>query len=183
VKSQGAASRYAKALYSIATKNKNIDNVLHELREFSSAVAKDADSKLFFTGPLTKSTEQMSVLEKLFEKKNFSEEMKGLLSLLALKRRFSLIDSIAEEFQKAVDEARSVARGEVVSATTLFPEERQKLEATISKYTGKKAVLEYHEDKKLLGGLVARVGSFTFDDSLDTQLRMVNDELTKRRAH
>jgi F-type H+-transporting ATPase subunit delta len=82
-----------------------------------------------------------------------------------------------------VDESRDVARGDVVSASTLFPDERQKLEATISRYTGKKAVLEYHEDKKLLGGLVARVGSYTFDDSLDTQLRMMNDALTKRRAH
>jgi F-type H+-transporting ATPase subunit delta len=64
----------------------------------------------------------------------------------------------------------------------LGPEQRQLLETRISKVTGKKVILEYKTDESLLGGLVAEVGSLTFDDSLDTQLKLLNEEL-KRRAH
>ena len=183
MKSQEAVQRYAKAFYNLATEKKKLDVALNELREFSSAVEKDKDLHYFFTSPIVRAEDQKAALEKFFGKKNLSEETKSLLLLLAEKRRFQLLPGIADAFQTVVDEARGVARGQVVSATTLFPEERQKLETTISRHTNKKAVLEYHEDKKLLGGLVAKVGSFTFDDSLDTQLRVMNEALTKRRAH
>jgi uncharacterized protein YbcI len=52
----------------------------------------------------------------------------------------------------------------------------------LEKLTGKKVVLEYHEDKSLIGGLVAQVGSFSFDDSLETQLRLMREDL-KRKAN
>jgi F-type H+-transporting ATPase subunit delta len=183
MKGHEVAHRYAKALYTLSVESEKLDVVLNELREFSSAVQKDADLKYFFTAPVVKAEEQKTVLVKLFEKKAFADEVKSLLSLLAEKRRLNLLPQISEALQSVVDASRGVTRGQVSSATTLFPEERQKLEATISKYTGKKAVLEYHEDRTLLGGLVARVGSYTFDDSLETQLRTMNDALTKRRSH
>ena len=183
MKSQEASQRYAKALYRLATESKKLDETLNQLREFATAVEKDQQLSYFFTAPVVNADDQKEALRKFFEKKQFTEEMKSLLLLLAEKKRLGLLSDIALAFQAVVDESRGVARGQVVSAATLFPEERQKLEATISKYTGKKAVLEYHENRDLLGGLVAKVGSYTFDDSLDTQLRTMNDALTKRRAH
>jgi F-type H+-transporting ATPase subunit delta len=183
MRSTEAASRYAKALYELARDAKRIDPVLNELREFATAMQKDKQLHGFLTGPLVSSQEHAKALETLFGKKQFSEETKGLLTLLARKRRFELLADIATSFQSIVDEALGVARGQVYSATTLFPEDRQRLEITISKYTAKKAVLEYHEDKSLLGGLVAKVGSYTFDDSLETQLRLMKEDLKKRRSH
>jgi F-type H+-transporting ATPase subunit delta len=183
MKQEQAAQRYAKALYSIATENKQSEAVLNEIREINAAIFKDGDTKLFFTGPVVKAEERKKVLQALFEKKKITEEVRGLLLLLAEKQRFALLPKIVADFQSEVDASQGVARGSVQSATTLFPEDRQKLENTISRYTGKKAVLEYHEDKKLLGGLVAQVGSFTFDDSLESQLRLMREALNKRRAH
>ena len=102
--------------------------------------------------------------------------------LLAEKRRFGLLEGIVNAFQTVVDGSRGIERGDVHSAATLFPEERTKLESTISRYTDKKAVLEYHENKNLLGGLVAQVGSYTFDDSLETQLRLIKDAFKKEES-
>ncbi len=183
MKGQEAAQRYAKAFYALTTEKNKLDTALNELREFSIAVQKEPELNYFFTSPIVTADDQKGALDKFFEKKALSDETKSLLHLLAEKRRFGLLSQIASAFQSVVDEARAVARGQVVSASTLSPEERQKLEVTISRHTNKKAVLEYHEDKGLLGGLVAQVGSFTFDDSLDTQLRVMKEVLTKRRAH
>jgi F-type H+-transporting ATPase subunit delta len=180
---QEASQRYARALYKIATENKQVETVLNQVREFNLSLQKDPDVESFFTGPSVSAENQKKVLTALFEKKSFSEEVQGLLLLMADKRRFSLLAGVVAAFEAAVDASRGVARGDVESATTLFPEERQKLESTISRYTGKKAVLEYHENKKLLGGLVAQVGSFRFDDSLETQLRLMKDALKNRRSN
>jgi F-type H+-transporting ATPase subunit delta len=183
MKTQEASVRYAKALFELVVEGSKLEETLNQLREFTSAMEKDSELKYFFTAPVVKAEDQKLALEAFFAKKIFTEEMKSLLLLLSKKGRFKLLPGIASAFQSEVDASRGVVRGQVLSATTLVPEERNKLEATISRYTGKKAVLEYHEDTKLLGGLVARVGSYTFDDSLETQLRMMSDALTKRRAH
>src|SRR5206468_1679311 len=130
------AQRYARALYSIVKEKNAVAGALNEIREFNAALQKDKELKLFFEGPATKSSETEATLTALFAKKTFSEDVKGLLFLLAAKRRFELLNDIVQSFQTAVDESQGVARGHVHSATTLFPEERQSLEQTISKYTG-----------------------------------------------
>ncbi|MDZ4677308.1 MAG: ATP synthase F1 subunit delta [Oligoflexia bacterium] len=183
MKSQEASQRYARALYKLAAETKQVELILNEVREFNLSLEKDTEVHSFFTGPSVRSENQKKVLDALFEKKNFSEAVRGFLLLLADKRRFSLLPGIVASLEAAVDASSGISRGSVESATTLFPEERQKLEATISRYTGKKAVLEYDENKKLLGGLVAQVGSFRFDDSLETQLRLMKDALKNRRAN
>ena len=116
------------------------------------------------------------------QKSAASEGVKSLLILLAKKNRFSEWKNVVNAFQAKTDEAHGVVRGVVRSASPLVPENRQKLEARVAQVTGKKVILEYKQDPTLLGGMVAEVGSLTFDDSLETQLRLLNEDL-KRRAH
>jgi F-type H+-transporting ATPase subunit delta len=173
------ASRYSKALFALSVENKSTPMVLDEIRELATGVEKDPKTLEFFEDPTVPSATQKEILSKLGAGKAMREEVKGLLSILAQNSRFGLLREIVTGFQELVDESNGVARGEVVSCATLFPDDRTRLEATIAKYTGRKVVLEYKEDKSLLGGLVARVGSFTFDDSLDTQLRLLREALKK----
>jgi F-type H+-transporting ATPase subunit delta len=44
----------------------------------------------------------------------------------------------------------------------------------------KKIILTYKEDPTLLGGVVAQVGGWTFDDSIETHLIKMNEELNRR---
>ncbi len=187
MKHSEAAKRYARALFDIATENKDVEPVLNQLREVNSALQKDETLRQFFSVPVVKAADQKKVLDALFSTKGllggkkFSEETQSLLLLLVSKRRLYLLPEIVLAFQSAVDAANGVDRGSVKSAGTLFADERKQLEAIISKHTGKKVVLEYLEDKNLLGGLIAQVGTFVFDDSLETQLRLLPQYL--RRSH
>ena len=65
------------------------------------------------------------------------------------------------------------------SATVLAPEERKQIETLVSRATKKQVILSYKEDPSLVGGLVAEVGSFTFDDSLISHLKRINEQLTR----
>lgn len=183
MRSQEIAQRYARALFELSQKNDESQLALNEIRAVSESLEKDQSLMDFFTGPTTAREDQLKAMNGLFDKNKFSENVKGLLTILIQKRRFDYLSDIAKEFQTQVDQSQGIARGEVQSASALFPEERKALEATISKYIGKQVVLEYREEPSLVGGLVAKVGSFTFDDTIETQLRLMREEIKKRRAN
>ncbi len=73
-----------------------------------------------------------------------------------------------------------LSRGTVRSTTVLAPEERKRIEETVNRVTHKQPLLTYKEDPALLGGMVAEVGNYTFDDSLASHLRRMNEQLTRR---
>src|SRR5262249_48841149 len=98
------------------------------------------------------------------------------------KNRLGVFKDIVGAYEQIADEAHGVMRGTVRSATVLAPEERKRIETLVSRATAKQVILTYKEDPSLLGGLVAEVGSYTFDDSLLSHLKRINEQLT-RSAH
>jgi F-type H+-transporting ATPase subunit delta len=68
----------------------------------------------------------------------------------------------------------------VKSAKALSDEGRKDLEGKISKILNKKIILTYKEESTLLGGVVAQVGGWTFDDSIETHLIKLNEEINRR---
>src|SRR5437868_4697254 len=67
-----------------------------------------------------------------------------------------------------------------VVAQALSTDAKKSLETKISGVLKKKIVLTFQQDPKLLGGVVADVGGWTFDDSIDTHLKKLNEELNRR---
>lgn len=176
------AKRYASALFESIANVSSASSYLEELRQIEKALFGDAELKKFVETPLVTGAEKTAAVRAAFEKTKVSEEIKNLLYVLSENDRLSEWKNIVTAFEKRTDEAHGMVRGVVRSAAALGPEQRQKIEAKVSQLTGKKAILEYKEEPELLGGLVAEVGSLTFDDSLETQLRLMNEEL-KRSAH
>jgi F-type H+-transporting ATPase subunit delta len=64
----------------------------------------------------------------------------------------------------------------------LAQESRTKIEDIVTKVTRKKVILSFVEDAKLIGGTVAQVGGWTFDDSLESHLRRLNEDLNRRMS-
>ena len=60
--------------------------------------------------------------------------------------------------------------------------DRKRIEETVSAVTKKKVILNFTVDPKLLGGMTAQVGGWTFDDSLETHLTRLSEDLN-RRSH
>lgn len=116
------------------------------------------------------------------KKFDFSEETKNFLMILADKGRTAILPEIVDSYQLYIDEDNGVTRGEVVSSHQLSPSEREQISDLVSKKTNKRVILTYKEDPKLIGGLIARVEGYTFDDTLSMHLNRLNEDL-KRRVH
>ncbi|MBK9293680.1 MAG: ATP synthase F1 subunit delta [Oligoflexia bacterium] len=174
------SQRYAKAILAIAKEKNHVDSVLQQMELITKQFQKDKDAFYFMTTPVMKVQNQKEALSKIFESHPLREEVQNLLFLLVEKKRFFLLPTIYKELQREIDFINQVERGVVKSSTALSAGEQKNLENAISQYTGKKTQLEFKEDASVMGGVVARVGSFTFDDSLQTQIHLMQESLLKK---
>ena len=91
-----------------------------------------------------------------------------------------MFKEISNAFEAIIDEERGFVRGLVRSAEVLSPEARTRTEEAIKKVINKKIILSFVKDPNLLGGMVAQVGGWTFDDSLESHLIRLGEDLNRR---
>lgn len=173
------AARYAKALFALTKENGNQDDCYAQLKFLSEAIEQDSEIMNFLTSPLVPNENKEKIFNEGLNGK-FSGETKSFLLLLAKKGRVQLIPQIVLAFQDLIDEDNGVTRGTVRAAAPLAEQERKTLEEAVSRHTGKQVILTFKEDKTLIGGVVAQVGSYTFDDSITSHLTRLNEELNRR---
>lgn len=176
-----ASRRYARALYELSVSAKNQEKVFAELRALKQAMTQDQAIEEFISSPVIPPDQKIAALKAALTGK-ISNEVSNTMILLAEKNRLNIFSDMVDAFEAISDESHGVTRGTVRSATPLSAEARKQIEDTVTKVTKKKVILNFTEDPKLLGGMVAQVGGWTFDDSLETHLTRMSEELN-RRAH
>jgi F-type H+-transporting ATPase subunit delta len=174
------ALRYANALFSIAKDEKSEASLLSQITLIASALVSNDDIKKFIDSPMVLPSEKEAVVTKALQGQTISPILADFLKLLSKKGRLPLIDQVAQAFQFKVDEASGVTRGDVRSGAELTPDQKIEVENKISKVFDRKVILNYTVDKKLKGGLSAKVGSYLFDDSVSSHLNRIQDELNRR---
>lgn len=177
--SSEVARRYAKAFFELTRGNGLQDRVFNELRALRQSYISEPAVAEFLTSPMITPTQKTEAMKSALSGK-ITNEVLNLLTLLADKNRLQVLPDIVNEYEAIVDESHGVTRGHVKSAAPLATEERKKIEETVTRVTKKKVILNFEEDAALLGGMVAQVGGWTFDDSLKSHLTRLNEELNRR---
>lgn len=173
------AFRYAKALHELSQAANKTDLIQSELRVVSEAVIAQPQLKEFFSSPLISPAQKTAAIVGGLKGK-ISEELIGTLQVMAEKSRLDLFQDLNAAFEEINDTSHGVIRGTVRSAAPVSNEERKKIEDTVHNVIKKKVILSYQEDPSLLGGMVAEVAGWTFDDSLKSHLHKLKEELHRR---
>jgi F-type H+-transporting ATPase subunit delta len=174
------AGRYAKAVFELAVENKTQAKVFDDLRSLEEVFSREPEFHQFLTTPLIKPSERLAVLKSALENKGLSTEAYDLVMLLARKNRLAAFHGIVQAYESESDDSNNVCRGTVRSATTLGQPDRLRIEETVEKVLNKKVIMTYKVDPSVIGGLIAEVGSYTFDDSIASHLQRMNEELKRR---
>ncbi|WP_413289470.1 ATP synthase F1 subunit delta [Bdellovibrio sp. HCB337] len=172
--------RYAKALMALAKQKGQHARAHSELEAIAKVFKTDATVHDYFLNPLIGPDAKLAVVKNSFQGKGLSEEVYNTLLLLAEKNRMGKFEEIVAAFEEQMDVEQNVTRGSVKSAKALSEGDKKDLEGKITKILNKKIILTYKEDPTLLGGVVAQVGGWTFDDSIETHLIKLNEELNRR---
>ena len=71
----------------------------------------------------------------------------------------------------------NIAEVEVTSARKLDDSERKALESQIAHMTNSAISTKFHEDPSLVGGVIVKVGSTVYDDSIRGRLDRLREQL------
>lgn len=177
MKSNAVAVKYARALFDVTYANGKSGEVATQLLEISKAFDKNALT--FFENPFTPGSDKLSVINNTFEGKAAAEVV-NFMSLLVDKNRMGLVAEISREYSSLVQSAAGITKGKIFSATQLEPTYIQAVEAAVSKTLNRKIELTFEKDETLIAGHKVQVGGWTLDDSVNTHLKTLKDDLMKR---
>lgn len=178
--SKDFVNQYAKALFEVAGDLKTKSRFLDELRVVEQALIQDEAVSKFFKAIDIPTTDKLKVLSKALENMSISKDVLNTVKLIIERDKISYLTKIVLAYQALNDEANGVVRGVVRSTYELDGAQRQAMVAKIESVLDKKVILDYVQDSKIIGGLKAQVGSHTFDDTFETHLKKMKEQINRR---
>jgi len=169
--------RYAKALFDLTKDTPNRSAVASLLtglgRELDERGAL-ADACL---NPRYPASAKRALLLEAARRAGAGDIAAKFLGLLLKKNRLSFLSAIASAYQSLLDEEAGRRRVTVTSARALNQQEQDALTRKLESMTGRTISMELTVDPGILGGLVIRSGSVSYDASLKGQLERLRRQL------
>jgi F-type H+-transporting ATPase subunit delta len=169
-KIDGAAERYATALFDLAKDAKAIDAVEADLNGLLAALGEDDTLGKALASPLYEAEGKAASLEAIGDKAGFHALTRNTLGVMARNGRAGLIGDLARGFAALAAAERGISEAHVTSATKLTDKEIDALKASLKRALGRDVEIRTETDPAVLGGLIVQVGSRMFDSSLRTKL-------------
>lgn len=190
----GLEGRYATALYSAASKQKQLEAVERELNQLQVAMRKNKALREVITSPIVNKKVMATTLSEATKSSNFASSTTNLLGLLAENGKLKKIDGVINSFRTIMAAHRGEVVCEVTTAKALDASQRKQLEDVLKvsiqhfifiyqhwtkwKYYLQKFVksketiqLTARVDPALIGGMVVSIGDKYVDMSIATKIK------------
>ncbi len=175
-----AAKRYTKALFGVAQDRGVLERVRTDLQAVCAIVDGTPDLADFLINPLA-SHEAKEQLLATGLGGALGDELMDFLRLLVRHDRCALLSAVLEQFELLADEAAGVVRARVESPVPLTESEKTLLAAAVQRRFGREPIIEYVETPELIGGIRMRVWDTVVDDSLQSALARMREQLRSKR--
>ena len=164
------SDRYASALYDLAAEKNIVDSVLDDLTFLQKCIQENKDLKLLVKIPLITSSDKLNIFEKILSKKKADIYTNNFLKVISSNKRFAKLSSIISQFININSQKRGDVLADIISAEELVDDQKNKIKNQLTSILGKKLSLNFNVDKKIIGGLIIKVGSKMVDSSLATKI-------------
>lgn len=173
------ASRYAKSLLDLAVEKGQLDAVYADMLQVREVAGGSREFITFLNSPVIKTDKKVAVLKSIFDGK-LTELTSGFLTLVANKRRESVIPEVAASFIDQYRTHKNILTAVVTSAHGLDAATRQKaLDLVKTQLNGEIELVE-KTDPNLIGGFILKIGDKQIDRSVSRQLSNLKKELTNK---
>jgi F-type H+-transporting ATPase subunit delta len=176
--SRGAAVRYARALFDVALKESDIQQVGRDVSDFNRVVGSHDVLSRALVNPAVPAPRKRAVVEQLLAQAGtVSPVVSKLLLLLAERDRLALLPDIVAAYEQRLMDHAKVVRAELTTAVPLTSDRVTALQHGLANLTGRQVQLQTKVDPGIIAGAVARIGSTVYDGSVTTQLQKVKERL------
>ena len=174
------ATRYANALADVVTAGGSPvppQDAVAQLRAFEAALAASTELRNALETPAVPAGRKRAVVGRIAQILKLSRVSQNFLYVLIDHRRIAALSDIINSFELIVDARLGFARAEVAAARDLAEPQRAALTSVLERLTGKRIRMRFTVDERLIGGVVARIGSTVYDGSVRGQLASLGRRL------
>lgn len=173
---RGLAKRYALAIFSSALKKSIADELQEDMKSFCELQSSNPVLKNFLLSPQVLTDEKKKLVKKILRER-VSSTFVNFLMLLIDKKRFELVEEIAEAYNVLYERYLGIVEVKVTTATLLDHELEKKLIGKLERETRKKIRLKKRVDRKILGGMILIMENKIIDGSLRFHLETLRRNL------
>ncbi|AXI55947.1 F0F1 ATP synthase subunit delta [Sulfitobacter sp. JL08] len=175
--SSSIASRYAAAVFELATESKSIAKIESDLTGLSDALAGSDDFNALIHSPIYTRDEQTGAIAAIAKKMSLTPLMANTLAVMAQKRRLFVLPQLVQSLRNLIAESKGEVGADVTSAKALTKAQTDKLAKTLKAQFGKTVNINATVDESLIGGLVVKVGSKMIDTSIRSKLNSLQNAM------
>jgi F-type H+-transporting ATPase subunit delta len=161
----GLASRYATALFELASERNALDQVEGDLTTLERALGESPELGRLIRSPVVGREEQARAMSAMADRLGLGELTRNFLGVLAGQRRLAALPGVIVGFKRQLAAHRGEETAEVTSAVPLDDGQMAGVKDAVARYAGRPVQLTATVDPGLLGGIVVRVGSRMIDAS------------------
>ena len=159
-----AATRYAKAVLSLAQDKNVAGDVQKDMQHIMTTVADSSDLRMVLNSPLIKGEVKLSSLKEIF--KNAGEVTQKLFDVLVENKRVDLLAEVAKQYSVLFDQLNNTQVAKVTTAVPLNEALTDVVLAKVKELTGSDATIENVVDESIIGGFILRVGDLQYNASI-----------------
>ena len=168
---------YGDAIYSLATEDNCVDEVMEGLELAVTAFAENPGYLTLIQNPALAKAERLALLDQAFD--GVHVYVLHLLKLLCERSALSVTAGCLEQFKALVYEQRGILPVEVISAVPLTPQQQDALRQKLEAKTGKTSLLHSKLDPSVLGGVKLRYAGRELDGTAAGRLDALRHALTQ----
>ena len=139
--SSGVATRYAKAIFSLAKEDKKLEVLGKDLSSLSDALKISEDLRNLISSPVYSRSQQELAIAAISKKMKLTDLMQNALGLMSSKRRLYILPNLIDEVNSYIAEDKGEIMVNVTSADELSEIQSKNLVKTLKNAIGKKQKL------------------------------------------
>jgi F-type H+-transporting ATPase subunit delta len=172
----GVAKRYALALLGLADDRRQadpgtLDRIAGDLEKLAALWREDAAFRGFVGDPRLGAAAQRQGGFAVLERVGIGDEVRNLIGVMIANRRLALLPQVALSFGVLLAERRGQQTASVITAHPLTDTQRAQLAARLTEAGHSGVKLAEQVDASILGGLIVRIGSRLYDNSIKSKLQ------------
>jgi F-type H+-transporting ATPase subunit delta len=169
---------YARAFADVVIeKQLDAPRTIAEAQQIADLVKENRTLREVWENPSIPAEQKRAVLDGIVKRARISQPVRNFIAVVMDKGRMNFLSEMVSQFAQDVNQRLGFAEAEITTARELGKEERAELERDLAQVTGKKIKARYTQDRDILGGAIARVGSTVYDGSVRGQLERIRQQL------
>ena len=178
----GISGRYAFALFELIQEDydlNELDKINDELSTIGSAISQSEEMLKIIQSPIYNAKEQFSAMKSVLEILNTSEILTNFVGVLCQNRRLFVLPDMIISFREILDNLKGKLTATVIASSELDKNQINEIKKLLADNYSQEINIDLEIDKKILGGLIVKIGSKMIDSSLLTRLKLMQSNMSE----